>query len=278
MIIGRALRWTWSWSVLALLVSWSGAGLACGPTTKCRLDDRHYYVRMPAKHDGTTKIGAIIYAHGYRGTAARVMRNEWFRQLGNRLGVAFIAPKSSGGDWSLPRSPARMRGRPAVDELAYFDRLLDDVTARFAIDGRRIMVTGFSAGGMMVWNLACHRSNKFAAFAPIAGTFWRPVPETCTSPPTSIIHMHGDRDPVVPLRGRPIGPTHQGDVFKAIDMYAGYGAFSAPVDAQRGKLTCKSRRNAAGNILDFCLFRGGHTFNSVYIERAWKIFEAAGRL
>ena len=251
---------------------------ACGPTTKCMLGERHYHIRMPANHDGKTKIGAIIYAHGYLGTAKRVMKNKWFERLGNRLGVAFIAPKSSGGDWSLPGSPSRARGAPSVDELAYFDRLLDDVTSKFAIDPARIVVTGFSAGGMMVWNLACHRSEKFAGFVPIAGTFWRPIPDTCTTPPTNVIHLHGDNDPTVPLRGRPIGPTHQGDIFKALKMYTAYGKFGAEADQARGNLRCKTRRNATGKILEFCLFSGGHTFDSSYIERAWKLLEKQGQL
>lgn len=265
-------------AALAALFLPLASAVACGPNTDCRIGDRHYRIRMPAAHDGKIKIGAIIYAHGYRGTAKAVMRNKWFKQLGNRMGVAFIAPKSSGGDWSLPGSPTRVRGAPPVDELAYFDRLLQDVTNRFPIDPKRIMVTGFSAGGMMVWNLACHRSHRFAAFVPIAGTFWRPVPQTCTTPPTSIIHLHGDRDPTVPLAGRAIGRAHQGDVAKTLTMYTRYGAFGPSRNETRGKLRCKRRRNANGDILDFCLFSGGHTFNSGYIQGAWRIFETIGRL
>ncbi len=251
---------------------------ACGPDSRCTIGDRYYHIRMPDTRKGTAPIGAIIYAHGYRGTARGVMRNKWFRRLANRLGVALIAPKSSGADWSLPGSPSRTRGEPAVDELAYFDRLLNDVTRRFPIDRERIMVTGFSAGGMMAWNLACYRSSKFAAFAPIAGTFWRPVPAACTGPVTSIIHLHGDRDPTVPLRGRAIGRARQGDVAKALDMYARYGRFGAPADRRRGDLRCRARTNDTGEILEFCLFSGGHTFNSDYIRRAWEAFVAIGRL
>ena len=251
---------------------------ACGPNTKCKLGERHYLIRMPDGHDGKTKIGAIIYAHGYRGTAQQVMSNKWFRQLHNRMGVAFIAPKSSGGDWSLPGSPSRARGEKPVDELAYFDRLLDDVARRFPVDMSKILVTGFSAGGMMVWNLACHRSEKFAGFAPISGTFWHPVPKTCTSPAASVIHMHGNDDPTVPLNGRPIGPTHQGEVPKAIAMYARYGKFGDEKDTSRGNLRCKHRSNDAGDILELCIFSGGHTFDSDYIRRAWDAFKAIGRL
>ena len=244
---------------------------ACGPEARCKIGDRHYHIRLPNSYDGKSKVGAIIYAHGYRGTAKAVMKNKWFKRLGNRLGVAFIAPKSAYGDWSLPGSPSRLRGEPAVDELTYFDELRADVLKRFAVDPKRILVSGFSAGGMMVWNLACHRSTAYAGFVPIAGTFWRPVPANCTTPPASILHLHGDRDKIVPLRGRPIATTHQGDVFKAINMYADYGSFGEPQDASRGQLRCKARRNASGKRLEFCLFSGGHTFNSEYLSQAWSL-------
>ena len=274
-VVAMSLAWAVAWMVVLLAAS---QAMACGPATKCKLGERHYLIRMPKGHDGKTRIGAIVYAHGYRGTARQVMSNKWFERLQNRMGVAFIAPKSSGGDWSLPGSPSRARGEKPVDELAYFDRLLEDVARRFPVDTNRIMATGFSAGGMMVWHLACYRSEKFAGFAPIAGTFWRPVPEACTAPPASIIHMHGDDDPTVPLNGRPIGPTHQGKVPKAIAMYARYGKFGAPKVTSRGNLRCKHRSNDAGDILELCMFSGGHTFDSSYIRRAWDALKAIGRL
>ena len=206
------------------------------------------------------------------------MANKWFRSCT----IAWASPSSRRSrrrhDWSLPGSPDRVRGAAPIDELAYFDRLLEDVARRFPIDMKKILVTGFSAGGMMVWNLACHRSEKFAGFAPIAGTFWQPVPQTCTTPPASVIHIHGDDDPIVPINGRPIGQTHQGAVPKAIDMYARYGRFGAPKDTSRGDLRCKQRRNAVGDILELCMFSGGHTFNSDYIRRAWNALKDIGRL
>ena len=59
---------------------------------------------------------------------------------------------------------------------------------------------------MMVWHLACYRGASFAGFAPMSGTFWEPVPETCPTGPVNLIHYHGTKDPVVPLTGRQIDP------------------------------------------------------------------------
>lgn len=232
---------------------------------------------MPEGHDGTTPVGAILFAHGYRGSARAVMSNKSLAEAASRLGVALIAVKSAGDDWSIPNAPshATIKG---VDELAYIDAVLADVSDRFAIDQTRLMASGFSAGGMMVWNLACNRPQSFAGFVPIAGTFWAPVPDSCDLPVANIIHIHGDADPVVPLNGRPIGDARQGSVGEALDMYGRFGAFG-PVSAfSQDGFTCRDRVSLDGDLLRFCLFPGGHSFQSRLIEMAWQMFADRGRL
>jgi polyhydroxybutyrate depolymerase len=48
---------------------------------------------MPAGHDGKTRGPALVFAHGYCGSAAGVMRNKTLTGLTDRLGMALIAPK-----------------------------------------------------------------------------------------------------------------------------------------------------------------------------------------
>ena len=72
------------------------------------------------------------------------------------------------------------------------------------------------------WHVACFMGGDFAAFAPVAGAFWRPHPEACTGGPVRLLHLHGLADTVVPLEGRPIGDRwHQGDVFEAMAQLRG---------------------------------------------------------
>ncbi|MEL6967678.1 MAG: prolyl oligopeptidase family serine peptidase, partial [Pseudomonadota bacterium] len=164
------------------------AAHACGEDTDCKLGDRTYRIAVPA--DGEPPKGAIIFAHGYRGTAAGVMRNRSMKRAVTGLGLALVAPKSARQDWDIPNAP-----RPGKFlEKAYFRDLKAALVERHGIDGDRIMMSGFSAGGMMVWNTACHMGDLFAAYVPIAGTFWYPVPDQCTTLPVSIIHIHGTSD------------------------------------------------------------------------------------
>ncbi|MFQ6547323.1 alpha/beta hydrolase family esterase [Aestuariibius sp. 2305UL40-4] len=243
---------------LALL---AGPVAACGPDTDCVIGDRTYRLYLPEGHNGE-EIGAFFFAHGYRGSAAGAMRNGSLRSLADELGMAFVALKSAGEDWNLahrPREPQQEEAR----EYDYAAAVIEDVATRVPLARDRLVVTGFSAGGMMTWTLACGMSESFAGFIPMSGTFWAPVPESCPTPPANIVHIHGTEDPVVPIKGRPIGETSQGDVTTVIYRYTAEGGFNDPSQTEApGGLSCTETANPDGKILDLCLFTGGHSFST----------------
>ncbi|MEO1248475.1 MAG: polyhydroxybutyrate depolymerase [Pseudomonadota bacterium] len=254
----------------AMFVASAQPADACGPDTDCQIGDRTYRIRMPENHDGQSPVGAIMYMHGWRGSAAGVMKNGSLGKAVSDLGLALIAPKSYNQDWDIQNSPSQV----GLYEIDFFDRLLTDVTQRFPIDPDRIMATGFSAGGMMTWTLACERGDRFVGFAPIAGTFWAPVPESCPSAPVHLMHVHGTTDTMVPLGGRPIADTAQGDVMEALAMFASAGEFTGSDVFTEGELRCDRKTNPAGKILELCLHDGGHSFRTEYVVRAWRQLEA----
>jgi polyhydroxybutyrate depolymerase len=262
--------------VVTALGAAPGAG-ACGRDTDCVIGERSYRIALPEGRDGATPIGAIVFVHGYRGTANGVMRNKALTALASELGVAFIATQAGGPDWNIPGAPSH-HALEGIDELAYFDALIEDVTARFAIDRTRLVASGFSAGAMMVWHLACYRGASFAGFVPMSGTFWAPVPKTCPSGPVNLIHYHGDADPMVPLTGRPIENARQGNVFEAIELIARSGSYRPVETGQTPELQCARQVADGGKLLELCLFSGKHQLKTGHLARAWRNFEAsAGR-
>ena len=260
-------------AVLATLAA-QGAG-ACGPDSDCRIGDRHYRIAMP---EGIEEpIGALVYAHGYRGSAAGAMRNRSLRGMAAREGLALIAIKSLAEDWVIPHAP-RHAGTDGAEEFAYVEAVLDDAARRFAIDPRRVVGAGFSAGGMLMWNLACAMPARFAGFVAVAGTFWQGPPDACATPVTSLVHIHGRSDPTVPLTGRAIRETWQGDVGDSLAMYrrvGGFGPAKAPVP---DGLACQSWRNAGGETLDFCTHPGGHSLRTGYLTFGLDRLRAAGKM
>lgn len=259
--------------VTALLVLCAQAAAACGVQTDCPVDGGFYRVDAP---DSPT--GAILFAHGYRGTANGTMRNERFREIATDMGLAFVALDAGpGDDWRLPNAPGE-NASDGQDNFAYVAAVIDDLTAQYGFERDRVMVTGFSAGGMLVWNLACARPDLAGGFAPVSGTFWQSPPDECAAPVASIIHMHGDRDTTVPLGGRRIGNTKQGDVAVSMAFYRNFGGFSDTYDRTGPGLACTGETNASGKILEFCQFAGGHSFSRYYVRDAWDRFIAAGQI
>lgn len=196
------------------------------------------------------------------------MRNKSLISLATKIGIPLIAPQSDGRDWNTPGAPGFDTKRNNA-ELDYFDNIIQDITKRFNIDRNKLLLSGFSSGGMTVWHLACNRGKSFAAFVPFSGTYWHPVPESCPTGPVHLFHTHGTKDSVVPLGGRPIGTTHQGNVKVAIERMASLGQyFSTDIKNPNG-LNCSRQKNDQNKILELCLFSGGHSMKVSQIERVW---------
>lgn len=264
-------------AALMMVLFASSPALACGADTNCPVGDRHYRIVMPEGHDGTTPVGALVWSHGYRGSAAGVMRNRGLRRMVSDAGLALIAAQGVNGTWDLPLGPRTFDSTGAA-EFAYFDAVLEDASRRHPIDPARVIASGFSAGGMVVWNLACSHPQNFAGFIPMSGTFWLRPPETCEGPAQSIVHIHGDADTTVPLDGRPIGETHQGKVSEALALYRAYGDFGEIERAQTDTLDCTRQRNAQGALLEFCLFEGGHSFSTRHLRYGIEQLKATGQI
>lgn len=273
---GHRTAWAASAGLFAIALMQASAppAAACGADSDCiYADGQTYRIQMPADHDGQTKVGAIVFMHGYQGSAAQTMANKDLVKAASDLGVALIAPKSSGErDWDIPGSPSEEKSA----ELDYFDQMLADVTTKFSIDDTKLMASGFSAGGMMTWHLACYRGDKFAGFAPISGTYWAPEPETCPTGPQNVFHYHGMKDRVVPMTGRRIGSWRQGDVFKAMKFFGRQGDYGESEALIEPDLRCGTRKNPEGNVMEICLHPGGHALEPAFVTRAWKRLEAIG--
>ena len=72
-------------AVVAALIA--GPVAACGEDTDCVVGDRTY--RIAGAENAPN--GALIFAHGYRGSAAGVMRNRGLAALADDFGLALIA-------------------------------------------------------------------------------------------------------------------------------------------------------------------------------------------
>ena len=244
-----------------------GAATACDATSDCIVANGTYRISLP--DGGAKSIGAIVFAHGYQGSAKGTVKNKSLLKMAADRGVAFIAIDAGADDWNIPNAPGQSIA--PRDEMAYLDAVMADAEARFNIDPARVIVTGFSAGGMFVWNVICERGDGYAGYIPYSGTFWKGPPASCPALAQNIIHVHGTADTTVPMSGRAIGATRQGDLAEVMAMYSRDKSFVPGASYGVADLTCSHSVDAGGKRLDLCLFDGQHSFTSQRLGAAYDI-------
>ena len=99
------------------------------------------------------------------------------------LGAIIVAPDSVRGNWSTSEN------EKAVNAL------LDMIMAHYAIDKKRVAVTGYSMGGTGSWHLAEKFPERFSAALPIAS---RP-PASAVGWRLPVLAIHSRDDQVVPF-------------------------------------------------------------------------------
>jgi len=93
------------------------------------------------------------------------------------LGALIVAPDCPGADWTDPQSTAAIK--------LLMDSLMDSHT----IDVDRIVVTGFSMGGIGAWHMAATFPELFSACIAVAG---RPTGKTEVTIPVYALHSRQD--------------------------------------------------------------------------------------
>ncbi len=264
--------------LLPLLLLFAPPVLACGEAPEpCLAAGGEYLVHVP---DAPGPHPALIFLHGYGGTGEGVMGQAAMVETALARGFAVIAPQGmprregeKGGAWNSFAAPGRR------DDVAFLGGVAEDAAARFGLDRAHVLLAGFSGGGMMTWRVACDAPGAFAAFAPVAGLLWRPLPERCAGP-FAMLHVHGWSDPVVPLEGRTVG---SGQVTQG-DLFAGLALLRATLGCARDAPDAFDRKDdfqirswtscAPGARLDFALWPGGHAAPAGWAALALDWFEA----
>jgi polyhydroxybutyrate depolymerase len=252
----------------------------CSISAPCAVAGGFYLVRPPAGRSGKPPAATLVFFHGWRESAAGTIADPVLTTFADKHNILLVAPHGQGETWSYPGSPGKHR-----DEFAFTAAMLDDLAIRFKVDPARLIASGFSQGGSMVWNLACRMADRFAVFAPVAGGFWEPSPQSCTSGPVALIHLHGIKDGTVPMAGRSL----RGGVYKQADIRRDWRVWLAangcavplgdvvmPGEVAPGDFACQRATSCtSAKPLALCLRDGGHMLMAEDLETAWSFAQVA---
>lgn len=259
-----------------LAISVPNAGLAqCGGDTEsCAVPMGTYEVLLP---EVAKDAPIVVHLHGYGGNGKGALKQTHVALVFRDRGYAVIAPNGlrRGGDG--PTSWNFLQRDAVRDEPAFYRQVVEDAVKRFDLDRDRVLLSGFSIGASMVHYTACADANLFAAYAPVAGSFWQPHPESCAGP-IKLLHTHGWTDGTFPLEGRRVGSGFtQGDAFQSVHIWREANECTQP-RARKFQKTGKFMRRAwtectEGTALEFALFDGGHVVPNGWADMAADWFE-----
>jgi polyhydroxybutyrate depolymerase len=247
---------------LLLLGCCAGVTAGCQPRAiTFEVDGGRYLELVPdgADHDETLPL--LVYFHSYNTSAAIYAQRKWLAEGANKRGYLLILPDGIEKSWSHGGSPRKRR-----DEVAFMKAVLKDVESRWSISQNRV-AGGFSVGGSMAWDIACYMGDKFSAFIPASGAFWLPIPAVCEQP-THLRHTHGTADQTVPMEGRAIGNSRQGDVLEGFQTWRSTnGCDEDGSEKIVGTSTCSVWSNCtSGKELQLCLHGGRHVVPAGYLS------------
>ncbi len=178
--------------------------------------NREYKVYVPNNYKKNVPIPLVIFLHGGGGGMKEAF-SEGIDKMADKYGFILAIPQGAGkkilgktigswnsGNWSEskkfnPVSCCGYAGDNNIDDVGFISNMINGIENNYAVDEKRIYVTGISNGAMMSYRLACELSNKIAAVAVVAPPF---VPETCNNvKPISIMHVQGTADPCALYNG-----------------------------------------------------------------------------
>lgn len=153
-----------------------------------------------------------------------------------------------------------------VDDVAYINAMIDDISSQYTVDPKRIFVVGHSNGAFMSHRLACDLSNRIAAIATLAGAVWNDPSKCNPTSQVSVLDVHGNADVVVNYDG---GAVPAGLVAPGVpaETQPPYPSEAQTVSTWAAKNLCAGALAPNGLTLDLdTILPGAETSQSAYVR------------
>ncbi len=167
--------------------------------------DRATFVTLPAGYSKGVAAPLLIDLHGY---ISNSLTHEKFAKMdiaAQKRGVIYAAPdglKDSQGFefWNASNACCNFNSNP-VDDVAFIQSLIDEISSKASVDPRRIYVFGHSNGHFMTYKFACSNPQTVAAIAGLAGAMDSDPASCGARTPVSVLHIHGTADATINYSG-----------------------------------------------------------------------------
>lgn len=178
---------------------------------------RPYNRRIPAMYNPSQPTPLVIMLHGYGASGALEDLYLHLGQLAATRGFLYAYPDGTLDStlerfWNATDACCDFEHRN-IDDVAYVHAVIDDMSARYNVDARRVFLVGHSNGGFMSHRLACELSPRIAGIVSLAGAVWNDMTRCTPTSPVAVLDVHGDLDTTVSYAGGAfgLGPMYPGE-------------------------------------------------------------------
>lgn len=212
---GRILAWTGAVAALAMALAFyllyapapSEPVLSARPergTIRVGERERSYLLYAPARR--TAAPALLVVFHGSMGTSAAIRQHTGFGfdRLADRDGFVVAYPQGHEGHWNDCRRKAGYSARRlGIDDVGFFEALVDRLRLERGVDPKRVFVAGLSNGAHFVFRLALERPRRIAGAAVFGANLPAEDNNDCrpSGPPPPILLVNGTDDPINPHEG-----------------------------------------------------------------------------
>ncbi|MBA56947.1 MAG: hypothetical protein CMK89_21065 [Pseudomonadales bacterium] len=173
--------------------------------------ERSFIVHLPAAYDGKKPLPVVVMLHGGGGNAKATNWETGWTDKADQAGFIAVFPNAAA------RNPNRRSSfalnpqlwndgsdrfypdQTVVNDVRFLEALLDTLAASFAVNERRVYLTGFSNGASMSFLAAAKVPHRIAAIAPVAGACW--IDPGALQPAVSMLYITGSDDPLNLIEG-----------------------------------------------------------------------------
>ena len=163
--------------------------------------ERPVNVNLPSGYSREVPAPLLIDLHGYSGDSTSQTSFTLLITAAEKRGVIYAAPDglldSQGNQfWNASKACCNFNNNP-VDDVAYIQSLIDEISSKVSIDSKRIYIFGHSNGHFMTYKFACSRPESVAAIAGLAGAMDSDVITCAPNRAVNVLHIHGTSDATI---------------------------------------------------------------------------------
>ena len=176
-------------------------------------EQRNFVYYIPSSWNGSSEYPLLIVLHGLTQTGNGIMNITGFNEIAEDNNFVVCYPDGLNNSWNADMNSLNSD----VDDLGFIETLVSYFEDNFNTNAQMRYLSGFSNGGFLSHKITSESEMCFAAIATVAGNMSSTTVENFDPYyPTSVLHIHGTADAIVPYNG---GPATGASVDETLNLW-----------------------------------------------------------